>query len=167
MSQQPEPQPAPMPDRQDHPGVIAKPPFLYGGALIAGLLLDWVLPLPFGLGESGRWIVAAIAMIVGILLASGGTTLFGRAGTNVSTAQPSTTVVTHGLYRFSRNPIYVGLTLLYSGIAFAVDSAWPLLLLLPLLLLMRYGVIAREERYLEAKFGEAYRAYKARVRRWL
>ena len=80
---------------------------------------------------------------------------------------PSTTVVTTGLYRLSRNPIYLGLAALYLGLAFAANSGWAVILLLPILAVMRYGVIAREERYLEAKFGDDYRAYKARVRRWL
>jgi protein-S-isoprenylcysteine O-methyltransferase Ste14 len=70
-------------------------------------------------------------------------------------------------YRLSRNPIYLAMTLLYGGIAIAVDSAWPLALLPPLLAVMRYGVIAREERYLDRKFGPQYRRYRDTTRRWL
>jgi protein-S-isoprenylcysteine O-methyltransferase Ste14 len=104
---------------------------------------------------------------VGIAILLGGATIFRGAGTNIETNKPSTTVVTHGLYKFSRNPIYIGLTTLYLGLAYVADSWWTLILLIPVILIMRWGVIAREERYLEAKFGEAYVAYKARVRRWL
>ena len=76
-------------------------------------------------------------------------------------------LVAEGPFRFSRNPIYVALTLIYCGIGVAADSGWVLGLAVPLLAVMRYGVIAPEERYLEAKFGDAYRDYKGRVRRWL
>jgi protein-S-isoprenylcysteine O-methyltransferase Ste14 len=92
---------------------------------------------------------------------------FIRAGTNIPTNRPTTALVTAGPYRFSRNPIYIALTLLYLGIALAVDSAWIAGLIVPVLIAIRYGVIAREESFLEQKFGAAYRDYKARVRRWL
>ncbi|MFI5210728.1 MAG: methyltransferase family protein, partial [Gemmatimonadales bacterium] len=69
--------------------------------------------------------------------------------------------------RFSRNPMYVGMTLLYLGIALWANSLWPLLLLPAVLVVMRRGVIAREEAYLERRFGDEYRSYRARVRRWL
>jgi len=90
-----------------------------------------------------------------------------RAGTNVRPDQPATAIVVDGPFRFTRNPLYLGLTGLYAGVALLVDALWPLLLLVPLLVIVKWGVIHREERYLEAKFGETYRLYKARVRRWL
>jgi protein-S-isoprenylcysteine O-methyltransferase Ste14 len=92
---------------------------------------------------------------------------FRRAGTPVCTNRPTTALVTVGIYRRTRNPMYVALTLLYAGIALAADSFWALALLAPLLLLMRYGVIAREERYLAREFGARYLEYRAAVRRWL
>ncbi len=72
-----------------------------------------------------------------------------------------------GPYRFTRNPIYLGMTIIFTGIAIAADSIWVLALLVPVLVIMNIGVIMREERYLEGKFGEDYRQYKASVRRWL
>ena len=75
--------------------------------------------------------------------------------------------MTGGPFRYSRNPLYLGLTLLYAGVALLIPSTWPLILLVPVLLVMRWGVIAREERYLAGKFGEPYRTYLTRVRRWL
>jgi protein-S-isoprenylcysteine O-methyltransferase Ste14 len=66
-----------------------------------------------------------------------------------------------------RNPIYVGMLLLYAGIGLAARSPWVLVLALPLVVILRYGVVAREETYLQQRFGDAYRDYKARVRRWL
>ena len=90
-----------------------------------------------------------------------------RAGTNVRPDQPATTIVMGGPFRFTRNPLYVGTTGLYVGVALLVDALRPLVLLVPLLAIVEWGVICREERYLEAKFGDAYRTYRARVRRWL
>ncbi len=92
---------------------------------------------------------------------------FKRAGTSVDPLKPSTAILTEGPYRISRNPIYIGLTAAYAGIGIAVDAPWVWVLLLPTLVVMHYGVIAREERYLERKFGKEYLDYKARVRRWL
>jgi protein-S-isoprenylcysteine O-methyltransferase Ste14 len=92
---------------------------------------------------------------------------FLRAGTNIPVNRPTIALVTDGLYRFSRNPIYVALTTSYLGIAIAADSLWTAALVVPVLVVMRVGVIAREEAYLARKFPDAYPAYKARVRRWL
>ena len=89
-----------------------------------------------------------------------------RAGTNVEPWLPSTALVTTGVYRFTRNPIYLAMTLLYLAVALAADSLLALLLLVPLLGIVRHGVIGREEHYLDAKFGESYRDYRAAVRRW-
>jgi protein-S-isoprenylcysteine O-methyltransferase Ste14 len=75
--------------------------------------------------------------------------------------------VATGPFRFSRNPLYVALTLIYVGLALLTNALWVLVLIVPVLLLMHYGVVRREERYLEAKFGDAYRAYRSSVRRYL
>jgi len=81
--------------------------------------------------------------------------------------KPTTALVTEGPFRYSRNPIYLALTLLYVGVALLINALWILLLVVPAVLVLRYGVIAREEAYLTRKFGEAYRQYMAQVRRWL
>jgi protein-S-isoprenylcysteine O-methyltransferase Ste14 len=90
-----------------------------------------------------------------------------RAGSNVPTSMPTTTIVDTGPYRFTRNPIYLAMMLALAGLAIAFDSLWILLTLVPFALVIGYGVVAREEAYLERKFGEAYRRYRARVRRWV
>jgi protein-S-isoprenylcysteine O-methyltransferase Ste14 len=92
---------------------------------------------------------------------------FRAARTNPEPWKPSTAVVASGVYRHTRNPMYVGMTLVYLALALAFDSGVALLLAAPLLALVRWGVIAREERYMEAKFGDDYRRYRASVRRWL
>jgi protein-S-isoprenylcysteine O-methyltransferase Ste14 len=150
----------------DNPGVIAPPPLIYAGALALGLLVNRLYPIPFLPRAVGR--VLGWPMIVGgLLIGSLGFREMKRAGTNVDPREPTTTIVTDGPYRFTRNPLYVGMTLMYGGIT-ARANALPAALLLPLVLrIMRRGVIEREERYLEGKFGDEYLSYKARVRRWI
>jgi protein-S-isoprenylcysteine O-methyltransferase Ste14 len=89
-----------------------------------------------------------------------------RAGTNVLPSQPTLSIVTDGPFRFTRNPLYVAGSLLYLGLTLIFNSVWPLVLFVPMLVVLDRGVIRREERYLEGKFGDVYLAYKARVRRW-
>ncbi len=153
-------------DPQDRPGVIARPPLIYLAFLAAGLGLGYAWPAPF-VAEAARYPLGGALCALGVALAGLAFLHFRRAGTDVRTEKPSTALVTEGPYRYSRNPIYVALTLIYCGIGVAADSGWVLGLVVPLLAVMRYGVIAAEERYLEAKFGDPYRHYKGRVRRWL
>jgi protein-S-isoprenylcysteine O-methyltransferase Ste14 len=80
---------------------------------------------------------------------------------------PTTTIVDTGPYRFTRNPICLGMALGLIGLAIALDTLWLWLTLVPFAIIIRYGVVAREEAYLERKFGDVYRRYRARVRRWL
>lgn len=152
----------------DSAGVIAHPPVIYAAALALGLGADWLfalpaLPLPGGMGTP----LALGAGLAGIALLVTAALRFIKAGTNIPTHLPTTALVTDGLYRFSRNPIYVGLTLVYLALALGLASLASLALLPLVLAVMQVGVIQREERYLESKFGEAYRDYKSRVRRWL
>jgi len=90
-----------------------------------------------------------------------------KAGSNVPTNRPTTTIVESGPYRFTRNPIYLGMFLGLIGLAIAFDNLWLLMMLVPFALIIRYGVVAREEAYLERTFGDVYRGYRSRVRRWL
>jgi protein-S-isoprenylcysteine O-methyltransferase Ste14 len=152
----------------DTPGVIAPPPLLFFGALALGAAVDfWLLRVPTGLPAWLRYVLGAVLGAAAAGLAVGALARFRRSGTAVEPWRPSTSLVTDGVYRFSRNPIYLGMALLYVGSALAVDSGVALALLLPLLALVQVGVIRREERYLEGKFGDAYRRYRASVRRWL
>ena len=148
--------------------MIAPPPLLYGAFLGAGLALDY-----FGLGRatgvpaSLRYGLAGVLAIAALAVALGALLRFRRAGTHAEPWRPATAIVTDGVYAFTRNPMYVGMTLLYLAVACAADSVATVVLAVPLLAVIRYGVIAREERYLEAKFGDEYRRYRQAVRRWL
>ncbi len=151
---------------KDNAGVIAPPPLLFAGFLAIGFLLDAIWPTVV-LGYPWRFWVGGLLFLLGVLLMTAGVSRFNRAGTNVPTYRPTTALVTGGPYRYSRNPLYISLFLAYAGIGIIADNLWMLALGVPLFLIMRYGVVAREERYLERKFGQAYLDYKASVRRWL
>ena len=153
-------------ERNDNPGVIAPPPFIYAGALAAGLLVNRLLRLrllPRRLARTLGPLVIVSGFQVGLL----GFREVRRAGSNVDPHRPVTAIVTGGPYRFTRNPMYLGLTLMYVGISALANALSPILLLPVVQRLMRRGVIEREERYLERKFGDEYLEYKGRVGRWI
>ena len=151
---------------KDRPGVIAPPPFIYLACLGLGFALDAVLPSA-SVADSIRWTVGPALTVAGIALQASFIVAFVRAKTNVDPYKPTTVIVTSGPYRFTRNPGYLGFTLFVSGIAVMTQTLWVFAALVPTLALMDRGVIAREERYLERKFGAEYLGYKSRVRRWL
>ena len=166
----PNPPPAAHPSTDDTPGVVAPPPLLYAGTLLLGLLLHRFFPAPLLLlPRLPARAAGAVLLVAAGGLAVGAFRTMARARTDVNPYRPTTAIVITGPFRFSRNPIYLSLTLLYLGVTLLLVGAalWPLLLLAPLLAVMRWGVIAREERYLEGKFGDEYRRFRGRVRRWL
>ena len=155
---------------QDRPGVIARPPRIAYLLLALGALLEWLWPLPLlppGWPAAARWGGGSGLVTLGLIVMTLAIRAFRSAGTNVETPKPATALVTDGVYGRSRNPMYVALALLFGGIAVLADSGWLGLLLVLYVGVLRIGVIAPEERYLEGKFGDRYRAYRARVRRWL
>jgi len=150
----------------DHPGVLAPAPILFGVAFLFGTLLHGLFPrpaLPLGMAP-----LTGLALLCsGAVLAVWSRRTMEAASTNVNPSRPATTLVVTGTFGFSRNPMYVARTLLYLGLGLMVNALGILVALVPLLFVMHYGVIKPEERYLEAKFGDAYRRYRTRVRRWL
>jgi protein-S-isoprenylcysteine O-methyltransferase Ste14 len=153
-------------------GVRVRPPLLFLACLLLGLGLDYALALPRPVPEAWlapaiRWTAGALAIAAGALTFAAGVADFIRAETPVPTSEPVRALVTTGMHGWSRNPIYVGMFLVYAGICIGAASPWMAVLALPLAVILRWGVVAREEAYLERRFGDAYRAYKARVRRWL
>lgn len=149
-------------------GVVGRPILLFPIAVLVGLVLDRLVPVPVPVPQFDvvAWIVAGAPILLGLALFAAGVRNFSRAGTPVPTNQPVRVLVTTGIYRWTRNPIYLGFFFAYAGIGVAALSPWILILLLPLVVTIRYGVVAREEAYLERRFGDAYRDYKAHVRRW-
>jgi protein-S-isoprenylcysteine O-methyltransferase Ste14 len=154
---------------RDNPGVIAPPPLIYAVALVAGLILHALYPV-----RLVRFFPRVVRLVLGCSFAGLALTIatfairaMRRAHTTVDPTQPTTALVVEGPFKLTRNPLYLSLTLLYTGITILVNTLWSMLLLPVALVVMRKGVIDREERYLERKFGEQYRQYKERVRRWI
>ena len=150
----------------DHAGVAFHPPLLLLLAIVIGFFARWVLPLSV--------LPSALARAVGPVLTVASFGLFLWAvytlrsgGASIPTNKPTDVIVARGPYRFSRNPIYLGMVLLQLGLGVWANSLWFFVLAVISALLLTWGVISREERYLERKFGDGYIAYMARVRRWL
>jgi protein-S-isoprenylcysteine O-methyltransferase Ste14 len=151
----------------DNANAVVRPPIAWALAFAAGLGLDWLYPLPFvPASVPGGWIGGAV-FAAAFALAIWAIVTIRKAGTAVETVKPTTTIVASGPFRFTRNPIYLGMILGQIGLAIAFNSLWILVALVPFFFLLRYGVVAREEAYLERKFGDVYLGYKSRVRRWL
>jgi protein-S-isoprenylcysteine O-methyltransferase Ste14 len=152
----------------DVAGVIALPPLIFLAFLVAATVLEAVVPLSLLAGHAlARYLAGAALAVCGLVLIAMGTSRFVAAGTNVPPNLPTTALVVDGIYGRTRNPLYLGTTLIYLGLSVAAGSVWAIVLVVPLLWVINVGVIAREERYLERKFGDTYRAYKGRVRRWV
>jgi protein-S-isoprenylcysteine O-methyltransferase Ste14 len=156
-----------MDDTANTAQVVVRPPLAWGLAVIAGLALDWLVPLPFPPADLPAGWLGAMVFVLALALFAWAIVTITRAGSNVPTYLPTTAIVESGPYRFTRNPIYLGMFLGLIGLAIAFDNLWLLMTLVPFALVIRYGVVAREETYLERKFGDVYRGYRARVRRWL
>jgi protein-S-isoprenylcysteine O-methyltransferase Ste14 len=158
-----------MSEPRDNAGVIAPPPLIALAAVVLGLALDWLLPaylLTVLLTFWTRVVVAVVLFGAGGALAFPAMRGFRSAGTHVEPWKPATALVTGGVFGRLRNPMYVGLTLLLTGLSIALASDWMLVMTIVFVPVIHFGVVRREERYLEAKFGDAYRAYKARVPRY-
>lgn len=154
--------------KTDSAGVRFPPPLIYLGALLLGSAAERFVTLrSFGIDW---WLLVA----VGVLLSAAGAAVmlvavrqFRRLGTEIPPSRPTTHIARTGPYRWTRNPMYLGMTSIYAGLAIGFDEPVAFLLLPLVLIAIQTQVIAREERYLEAKFGDDYLRYKAEVRRWL
>ncbi len=153
----------------DRSGVRLFPPLVFAVAMGMAFLIQRRFPLPVAGAEYAPTLrmVGVVFILDAIALAIWAIATFRRIGTTPNPAGGSTALALGGPYRISRNPMYLGLCVLQVGIGLAANVLWPLILLPLFVLLMRQAVIVPEERYLEAKFGEPYRAYKARVQRWI
>jgi protein-S-isoprenylcysteine O-methyltransferase Ste14 len=151
----------------DSAGVVVPPPFYFLGGLAIGFGLETLLP-GSSVPDAVQWIGGGVALLAGIALAVSFNAAFSRRRTAVEPWKPTTAIVTTGPYRITRNPAYLGMTCIYIGIALLSDALWVLAPLPLVLLVIDRTVIAREERYLEGKFGAEYLDYKTSgVRRWI
>jgi protein-S-isoprenylcysteine O-methyltransferase Ste14 len=156
------------PVANDTSGVRFPPPFIAAGVFVVAYAVHRFAPLPLATDPAAAQRgVGWGLVVVAVLLSGSAVFLFRRAGTTPNPTRPTTTLVVRGPYRFTRNPMYVGFALLYMGVTLLVNSAWPFVFFPVMITLLDRLVIVREEAYLEAKFGDAYRSYKAQVRRWI
>ena len=155
----------PQPER-DTAGVVAPPPLIYLAGLAIGFVIEALQP---GASVPGavRWVGGGVLVLAGSALLASFNRSFERKGTAVEPWKPTTAIVTTGPYRLTRNPAYLGMALVYVGIALLAGALWALVPLPFVLVVIDRAVIAREERYLERKFGREYLDYKAGVRRWI
>ena len=153
-------------DATSGPGVRIPPPVFYLTALAVGIVLDYLWPLSF-LAGSSRYVLGSLLVIISIGIMPPVLLRFRRANTTFDVRKAASKLITDGPYRFSRNPAYLSLTLVYLGIGILLDNGWILILVVPVFGLMNRWVVPNEERHLAATFGDQYSQYKADVRRWL
>jgi len=151
---------------KDRAGVTAPPPLIYLGFILVGLALEYLLNEPL-LPQDVQYGVGAVLIAVAFVIAIPAMMQFRKATTNVDPYKPVTAIIKQRPFRWTQNPLYLAMAVLQLGIAAAVDGVWLALMGIPAIAVIRIGVIAREERYLEQKFGEEYLSYKATVRRWV
>jgi protein-S-isoprenylcysteine O-methyltransferase Ste14 len=156
------------PSRPDNAGVRLIPPLVYVAGLLIGYLVWWLWPVPIIPGQDGlARILGGLFVIAGAAAMVSALATFHRIGTAVVPVRPASALALAGPYRFTRNPMYLGLAAAHAGIALIGNALWPLIALIPVIWLIQTQVIAREEAYLERRFGGDYQRYRTRVRRWL
>ena len=148
------------------PGIRVPPPVLYLAGLAIGVALDYRWPLSVVAGVL-RYVIGSVLIILSAVIMPPVLKRFRRAATPFDVRKAASALITDGPYRFSRHPTYVSLTMLYLGLGVLLDNGWVLILVLPIFLAMDLWVVRKEERHLEATFGDQFRRYKAGVRRWL
>jgi len=146
--------------------LILRPPLLFAAAIAAGMVLHLAWPWSFT-SRAVRWPIGVLLSTAGVALFVAAIRAFDAAGTPVPGNRPATAIVHSGPYRFSRNPIYLALALIHLGVAVSFGNWWLLVTLAVSVGVIATSVVRREERYLEARFGSIYSAYKSSVRRWL
>ena len=156
-------------NEHDHPDIVIFPPLILIATIALGAALQWLKPLGLlaRIDQPWRIVGGADVFIAGVLICAIACFTLVRHGTNVNPLRPTTALATDGIFRLTRNPIYVGGMVFLVGIALIFALDWLLLLVLPSALILHFGVVMREEQYLERKFDEEYRRYKTRVPRYV
>lgn len=152
---------------KDTAGIIAPPPLIFAVPFLAGWALHrWAPGFAFDPPIEIR-VLGILTMLLSLVVAGSAFWVMWRHKTAVDPYHPTTALVTSGPFRYTRNPLYIALTLLYTGLSIELGFTGALVLLPVALIVLNLGVVRREERYLERKFGDGYRAYMVRTRRWI
>ncbi len=152
--------------QNDNAGVITIPPFIHIGFLALAIGLHYVWPIDM-LPAPWQYILPTLLVLIAVYLGKQSVPEFKKTGTTLDVRTPTTAIITSGAYQYTRNPIYLGMAILHIAIGILIDNLWAVLTVIPAMIVMTEGVIKREEKYLEGKFGDSYRNYKSQVRRWL
>jgi protein-S-isoprenylcysteine O-methyltransferase Ste14 len=157
-----------MEDKKDNPGVYIPPPLLYAATFVAALLIQKILPIDNSFFyTSASKIIGSVIILIGLFFNFPALRQFFRTKNTLITIKPANSLQTTGIYSISRNPMYVSLVLIYTGLSFIIGNWWNLILLPLLFLMVQEYVIKREEKYLDRRFGQEYNDYKSKVRRWV
>jgi len=154
-----------MQESNDSPGVIALPPMIFVAAMVVGFAVEWLSPSTF-LASGSRTVAGIVLLAAGMVMIGLGILQHRRSSNDPDPRNPDVMVMNSGIYRRTRNPIYIGYFMILAGIGVWANSLWVLSTVIPAYFVVRWGVVAREETYLEAKFGQTYTDYKNSVRRW-
>lgn len=155
-----------MAGKRDNAGVIAPPPLIFLSGLLIGGAISWFYPQPL-LPELAGYLIGGSLVIFGLGIIFNVRSKMAKAGTNIEPWEPTTAILSDGIYGISRNPVYFAMVFIYVGVSFIFNLFWLLPPLILVLIVMHFGVVLREEKYLERKFGGEYLRYKKRVRRWI
>ena len=156
-----------MKKQKDHADIVAKPPVIYAVPFLIGILLNKFFSLKILSSVSTSLLILSwILVVLGFFLA-GWTLLTFLKGEDVRPEKPTTVIIANGPFRFSRNPIYLSFNITYIGFSLILNNLWLIIFLPFAFLVLRYGVVSKEEQYLERKFGKKYLVYKKRTRRWI
>lgn len=151
---------------RDYPRVLAPPPFIALVIILAGFAAGLIKSIPF-INGNPRYALGGTLLASALAIGLAAFYQFKKAGTNIDIRKPATTVVTGGVYAYSRNPIYAGMVIFLFAVSVLLNNLWIMIFIPAFVIIMRRGVIEREELYLEEKFGAEYTDYKKRVRRWI
>jgi protein-S-isoprenylcysteine O-methyltransferase Ste14 len=154
---------------KDHPDVVVFPPLVPVAILVLSVVMQRLAPLHLlaAIGSTPRMIAGVIVAAAGVLVAVNGGRALTRRHTNVNPSLPTLALATDGIFRFTRNPMYVGGMTVLAGIALISALDWLVLLMIPAAFVLHHGIVSREEQYLLRKFGDEYRNYRAKAPRYL
>ena len=149
----------------DHAQVITQPPVIYLGSILLGWLINKVFPMTISSGTWFKW-VGVIFILIAIIIIALSRREFIKVNTSIRPDKSTTAIITTGPYKVSRNPLYTSLTLFHIALGIVFNNLWILFMVIPAIIMIVLGVITKEEKYLENKFGQQYLDYKSSVRRW-
>jgi protein-S-isoprenylcysteine O-methyltransferase Ste14 len=159
-----------------HPDVVVErgaqvrfpPPLIFLGCILLGVACEYVVaPAPVPVARAISTIVGLFVLMAGFGFIASARILFSRTGQNPIPWKPSPALILKGPYRFTRNPMYLGVTLFELGLGLTVNNLWISLFAVPALVTVHFIAVLPEEKYLSEKFGESYKVYLAQVRRYL